>query len=376
MLKQIDTAVPLPKYYQIGESIKEKIFSGAYREGEKLPTVRKLAEYFDTTPVTVSNAMRLLNDGGYINKVHGKGMFVTIPKSTITSVKSTNPTGKIGIMLPQHGDLYQNLATGITNELERHDMYTSHLPAEFSVSDINITQKEQALKKIIDNGFDTLILDGTRHLPYKLLHKYRAHFKQLNFIAHYESGIDFPEANIIIFDAFKAGYLAAKHLIKAGHNKFLFITFDKFSPAEQRRNGCRAQTYDMLAFAGMLKALKTAGFSKNSIKLFHEARKHHHTLSCNELTEIIKKERMGIFASGDFRLIPVYKTSIANNLEIKNSFNIVGLYNTSWTEVLSPALTSISINENEIARLTADCISKQKKSQKFLITPELIKRET
>ena len=69
MLKQIDTAIPLPKYYQISESIKANITGDKYKVGEKLPTCRVLSEFFDTTLVTVSNAVKLLESEGYIHKM-------------------------------------------------------------------------------------------------------------------------------------------------------------------------------------------------------------------------------------------------------------------------------------------------------------------
>jgi DNA-binding LacI/PurR family transcriptional regulator len=63
-------------------------------------------------------------------------------------------------------------------------------------------------------------------------------------------------------------------------------------------------------------------------------------------------------------------------LDMQKHLSIVGLYNTSWTEVLNPMLTSISIDEDEIARLTADCIVKRKSGQLILVEPKLIVRET
>lgn len=50
MLKQIDTTVPLPKYYQISESIKANIAGDKYKVGEKLPRVQfpKVGNHYAT----------------------------------------------------------------------------------------------------------------------------------------------------------------------------------------------------------------------------------------------------------------------------------------------------------------------------------------
>ena len=63
-------------------------------------------------------------------------------------------------------------------------------------------------------------------------------------------------------------------------------------------------------------------------------------------------------------------------LDFKKSLSIVGLYNTSWGEILNPAMTSISIQEAEIAEIAADCIINRKTGQRILVEPKLIKRET
>ena len=63
-------------------------------------------------------------------------------------------------------------------------------------------------------------------------------------------------------------------------------------------------------------------------------------------------------------------------LNIKQNISIVGCYNTAWAEVLYPRLTSIFVNETEIARLAADCIINRKTGQRIVIEPRLIVRET
>ena len=47
--KKIDDQVPLAKYYQISENIKQGIANGLYGLGGKLPSYIELAKHFDTT---------------------------------------------------------------------------------------------------------------------------------------------------------------------------------------------------------------------------------------------------------------------------------------------------------------------------------------
>ena len=378
MLKQIDNTLPLPKYYQIGESIKEKITAGQFRPGDKIPTCRELSTYFNTTLVTVANAMRQLESDGYISKVQGRGMFVTVPATAVNKADTVDAIKKVGLAMYTRGDLNQNLAEILIQDLEEHNIDTVPQSPVLGNMDITLEEKEKCLKKYIANGLEALVMNGTRHMPYKLLHRYRADFRQLNFLMHYESGIDFPEANIITFDLAKAGRLAAEHLLKAGRKKFIFATFKKLPEVERKRNGCCSdnECHDMTALAGMKAVLREAGFPESSLTIIRDNPVMTEGLNIINYSELLKQGPWGIFVMGDSRAIPFYKTATKMGLDFKRNLSIVGFYNTSWTEVFHPTLTSISINEAEIAHQAADCIIKRKIGQRIVIEPKLIVRET
>lgn len=56
---------------QVEEQIREAILSGAFRQGDKLPTETQLAEQFSVSRTTVREALRSLASGGLISKVPG-----------------------------------------------------------------------------------------------------------------------------------------------------------------------------------------------------------------------------------------------------------------------------------------------------------------
>jgi DNA-binding LacI/PurR family transcriptional regulator/DNA-binding transcriptional regulator YhcF (GntR family) len=378
MLKQIDNTLPLPKYYQIGESIKEKIAAGQYRPGDKIPTCRELSGYFNTTLVTVSNAMRQLENDGYISKIQGKGMFVTIPATINDKAGGPDNIRKAGLIMHTRGDLYQNLAEVLIHDLEKHDIDTVPQPPVLPDPAFNLAEKEKCLKKYIANGLEALVMDGKRHIPYKLLHKYRADFRQLNFLLHYESGLDFPDANTITINYVQAGRLAAEHLLKAGREKFIFFTFEQLPEAERRHNGCRScsECHDMDALRGMKAVLRDAGLPESCITVVHDAPPLNKEQNITDFSGLLKQGPWGIFALGDARAAEIYRSATMMGLNIKQNISIVGCYNTAWAEVLYPRLTSISVNEPEIARLAADCIINRKTGQRIVIEPRLIVRET
>ena len=65
-----------PIYTQILDGFREQIRSGILQPGERLPSVRELAQQLTINTNTIQRAYRELEAGGWIVAVPGKGCFV------------------------------------------------------------------------------------------------------------------------------------------------------------------------------------------------------------------------------------------------------------------------------------------------------------
>jgi GntR family transcriptional regulator len=66
----------VPLYLQLMEQVKHAVATGALREGDQLPTIRKVAEDLVMNPNTVVRAYRELAQEGVIELRHGSGAFI------------------------------------------------------------------------------------------------------------------------------------------------------------------------------------------------------------------------------------------------------------------------------------------------------------
>ncbi|WP_281190955.1 GntR family transcriptional regulator [Staphylococcus schleiferi] len=66
----------MPLYYQIYQGIHERIKSGEFKEGDKIPSERNLCEQFGVSRITVREALERLEKDRIIKREHGKGSFV------------------------------------------------------------------------------------------------------------------------------------------------------------------------------------------------------------------------------------------------------------------------------------------------------------
>lgn len=64
------------RYIEIKNTLRAEILQGLYQTGDKIPSERELAQRYAVTRVTLQKAMLALEQDGYIEKIHGKGMFV------------------------------------------------------------------------------------------------------------------------------------------------------------------------------------------------------------------------------------------------------------------------------------------------------------
>lgn len=75
----------LPVYFQIKQTIKNRIINRVYKPGEKIPSENELAEEFKVNRLTVRQAIFQLVQEGFLTARRGSGTFVTRDDTLINS---------------------------------------------------------------------------------------------------------------------------------------------------------------------------------------------------------------------------------------------------------------------------------------------------
>jgi GntR family transcriptional regulator len=76
MILRVNPSSGVPLYLQLMEQIKHAVETGALREGDQLPAIRKVAEDLVMNPNTVVRAYRELEHEGVLALKHGSGAFI------------------------------------------------------------------------------------------------------------------------------------------------------------------------------------------------------------------------------------------------------------------------------------------------------------
>jgi DNA-binding LacI/PurR family transcriptional regulator len=78
----------VPKYLEISRRIRGLIVAGTIAPGQRLPSELKLAEAFGVSQISIRNALKKLNEEGYVASKHGKGSFVEQPECFFSKAKA------------------------------------------------------------------------------------------------------------------------------------------------------------------------------------------------------------------------------------------------------------------------------------------------
>lgn len=76
MFLPIDPGSGLPIYRQIAEQVRRMVASGGLAAGDRVPSVRDLAQTLQINPLTVAKSYQELEQAGVLESRRGLGMFV------------------------------------------------------------------------------------------------------------------------------------------------------------------------------------------------------------------------------------------------------------------------------------------------------------
>ena len=98
---EINTKSQLPLHVQVKECLKEEIKNGNF--AEKIPSERELMDIFSVSRTTVREAIAALDREGVVEKIHGKGTFVSlksVQEQWMGNISTFSETIKLAGMKP------------------------------------------------------------------------------------------------------------------------------------------------------------------------------------------------------------------------------------------------------------------------------------
>ena len=315
---------------QLMTYFRERILDGRLSVGTRLPTDEELAALYQISRDSVRQALALLASEGLIERVQGRGTFVSQPPangSPVTQLKQK----QIGLVLNRTSrtQLTMNLLVGVEQAAKSHGYNVSFTytegEQEQQARDIARLRANNVLGMIIwtmgDTTYDASIQQlQADHIPLVLMDRY------------------FPDLAIdyVGSDNAGGGYRATEHLLILGHRRIGFVfareeTLQTTSVYERWQGYCKAlQKYEVPYDETLV--VPDFGQLQMGASSPHQG-----------LVEFLQRpDRPGaIFAVNDYVALDVLRAAKAIHLRIPEDLAVVGFDDLEFAALVSPPLTTV-----------------------------------
>lgn len=352
------------KYWSLLQDVKEKIISGGYQPGDKLPSENQLSAKYDISRQTVRKAFAILEQDGYIYAEHGRGTFVSdqafkAQNSKNIAVVTTYLSDYIfprviqGIerVLTENGYTIILKTTG--NSRKREALYLQ----ELLTKDVDGIIIEPSKSQIYCNHQDLYARFEERHIPYVFI---QGCFPQMADKPH-----------VLINDC-RGGYLAANYLISLGHRKIAGIFKADDTQGRERHKG-------------YVQALQEAGIMYDPDYVIWYHTEDRRIKPAERLREMIEL-KMPVDA------IVCYNDQIAGwviqalekiGVRVPEDISVTGYDNLASSGEQTMGLTTIVHPQDKLGEMAAELLMRMLRGEKItpeekmiLVEPELIIRNS
>lgn len=236
-LESIDTRDPTPRYLQVRRILEEKVRTGDYRPGNRIPGERDLARDLGVSQMTVNKAILALCADGWLRREAGNGTFVRdefrppVPDVVRIGFAVRTATERIGSDYYLSG-LLQGIQRAVTNE-------------PISLTLFEITHAE-VFGRLANAPVDGLLLVDVLHTSAGEVARLAEAGKRIVIVGAEAGSLRIPYVDA---DNYQGGLDAMQHLMREGHSRIAGV----FSYANASNTRRRLEAYrDALSSAGIV----------------------------------------------------------------------------------------------------------------------------
>lgn len=218
-----------PKYQQLKDHLRKELLAGSYLHGDLVPSEKTLIRTTGLASNTVRQALGGLADEGLIERIRGKGTFVT---SKIEKHAST-----------AQSDLFVSITPGSSADASGtkgliDGAESRHHGMMVSCSDNNLGKQGDIILRLIDRGVAGVVLEPPTYpeTPAYQVRQLQKHGIPVVFCHRGVAGISAP---LVTFDAREAGRMAGVAVAEKGHEVVAYCGSHRYVMTEAFEFGFR-----------------------------------------------------------------------------------------------------------------------------------------
>jgi GntR family transcriptional regulator of arabinose operon len=341
------------KYQKLKEYFIRSIRKGSLEHGARVPSEPELIKQYKLSRNTIRQAMKELENEGYVYRIRGKGTFV--------KVKRDEGSKKIALII---FDIEQATHPLVTKMIRGIDLVLSDHGYALDVLASNRTELEADVPKLINDYAGFII--GAWQIDKSILAELEQKNSPYLFIKNY-----LPEMKnkAAVIDFKKGGMLVAKHLAMLGHkNIALLYAGDSLNISSDFKDGV---VTTCVANGVVLKNdnIIDIGFASESANTAVDF-----LINSDDCVSAI------ITFDDDIAAVVVQRLK-ASGLRVPEDISVTGCNDMPIASLLSPALTTVSIPVDKLGSESAKILlklvdGKLKEFKGLKLSPEIVLRKS
>jgi len=348
----------------VTDAIARNIQTGVLKPGDRLQTVRVLADKFSVSISVIQASLKELEERKLIER---KANSIALIRDNSDTVQ--NAEKQVMLCLQDSGHVFGEVSGLISNGLISHGF----LPMTMDFKKMNDIEPDQKFKKninsILNSGLKSIILSGSSYWHYPFMEDYPDVRAVFLYVIDYAGPM--PERAVLL-DQESAIYQTTAHLASRGYKKIMLCTFKTEVNAINIETIHRHQSTQIRSgYKRALREYNIAGYDKILYRVGE--------VNSQEVTEILKSKDApdAIVCDMDNTAMQIEMIALKNGLKIPDDLAITGAFNTPWSDFSPIQLTTISYDWNKLSKLAIELATEDKIEQKIqYMKPTLIIKES
>jgi GntR family transcriptional regulator of arabinose operon len=338
----MDDVMPTPMYQKIADELIDRIEKGDLCPGDKLPTETELGGSYSVSRITVTHAIRILQNRGLVYRVKGSGTFVSKRSTSGLAFgnKTANGMSFISVIFPQgEQNGAHDILIGIESECAKGDFYvTIHNSKNKPVLEQSI------IVNLLGQGCSGVII-----YPCFSTHHNTDIYSELIIrdfpVVFIDRRIDFFHVPFVACDNERPMRNLVAHLIEKGHQRIGFFS-----------NSIETVSSERERFKGYCEAHIAAGLSVKSGLIFCHSRdlenpvdffdvdeqnRRHYADKALSFFLNAKEKPTCVVAVNDILAIALMKAALAKGIRVPDDLAITGFDDLYVAAHLEVPLTTV-----------------------------------
>jgi len=340
MLHRTENAIT-SKHQQFRSLVEQEIRQGKYVLGSALPPERKLAEDYNISRQTVRQALKAMEDDGYLTREQGKGTFIT----KLVSGSKADPVN-IGVAISRlHLEAQWfslDLLRGIADAAAVASDTTNIIIIPFDADMPGIAEGDFCRRAVANKGLQGVLV-ATEGLQEREILYLLADEIPMVLTCMPPCPID-----LIDYVSYNHEYgvgQAVAYLAGLGHSRIAYVGgLYSSGYGVLRMSVAFRQAMTRQGLAVNREWVRECGFGDTEVEELT-----HSFLSCAE-------PPTAIVLADDVFAIGVYRVAAERGLKIPEDLSITGFNDMAMACALSPALTSVRVPRYEMGRLACEAL--------------------